>query len=205
MDNIYLADAIRSFQSAYIDALNDAYSHVVIPTTGMNNIVVTTVLDVQTRMIPISIDKTIYFVACGFIVVFDKYLRRNIVQIESDDFDVDCIGGLVFNNNIYNKLPCLEYILPKNTSVVHLTNMCFTDIADVTYKTDGTVILSTGDDLVGYITDILLDQLHIREDTDTWTQDYIYESAYTEYLDYFNWFDPRIMYKKVGEHNGYGC
>ena len=33
MDNIYLADAIRSFQSAYIDALNDAYSHIVIPTT----------------------------------------------------------------------------------------------------------------------------------------------------------------------------
>lgn len=196
MDNIYLADAIRSFQSAYIDALNDAYSHIVIPTTSMNNIVVTTVLDVQTRMIPINADKTIYFASCGFIVVIDKYLRRTVIEIEPDDCDVDSNEGLVFNNNIYRKLPCLEYILPRKTNLVDLTNMCFIDISDIIYKSDGTVILSTGENLTEYVTDILIDQMNTT-DGDIWTQDYIYDSAYDEYIDYFNWFDPRNMYKKV--------
>lgn len=203
MDNIYLADAIRSFQSAYIDALNDAYSHIVIPTTGMNNIVVTAVLDVQTRMIPINVDKTIYFAACGFIVVIDKYLRRTVIEIEPDDCDVDSNEGLVLNNNIYRKLPCLEYILPRKTNLVDLTNMCFIDISDIVYKSDGTVILSTGENLTEYETDILIDQMNTT-DGDIWTQDYIYDSAYDEYVDYFNWFDPCNMYKRVGEYNGYG-
>lgn len=205
MDNIYLADAIRSFQSAYIDALNDAYSHIVIPTTSMNNIVVTTVLDVQTRMIPINVDKTIYFASCGFIVVIDKYLRRTVVQIEPDDCDVDSNEGLVLNNNIYRKLPCLEYILPRKTNLVDLTNMCFIDISDIIYKSDGTVILSTGENLTEYVTDILIDQMYTVPDLDTWSHDYIYDSAYDEYIDYFNWFDPRNMYKRVGERNEYGC
>jgi hypothetical protein len=204
MDNIYLADAIRSFQSAYISALNDAYSHIVIPTTSMNNIVVTTVLDVQTRMIPINVDKTIYFASCGFIVVIDKYLRRTVIQIEPDDCDVDRTEGLVLNNNIYRKLPGLEYILPRKTNIVDLTNMCFIDISDIVYKSDGTVILSTGENLTEYVTDILVDQMYTTSGGDTWSQDYIYDSTYDEYIDYFNWFDPRNMYKRVGEYNGYG-
>lgn len=203
MDNVYLTDSIRSFQSAYIDALNDAYSNVVIPTTSINNIVVTSVTDECTRMIPINIDKTIYFAANGFIVTIDKHLRRSAIQIEPDDCDIDCVEGLVLNNNIYRKLPCLEHVLPRETSVIKLINMCFTDIADVIYKAEGTTILTRECDLVDYITDILLNEIPIRSDLDTWTQDFIYDSTYEEYLDYFNWFDPCIMYKKVGEYNGY--
>ena len=194
MDDIYLTGAIRSFQSAYLDALNDAYTDIVIPTTGMNNIVITSVMDVHTRMIPINIDKTIYFAACGFIVVFDKYLRRNVVQIEPDDCDIDKTVGLVFNNNIYRKLPCLEHILPKETSVVDLTNMCFIDIADVIYRSDKEVVLPTGYALAEYITDVILNQI---SDIDTWPHDYVYDSGYDEYSDYFSWFDPCAIYKKV--------
>lgn len=204
MDNIYLTDSIRSFQSAYISALNDTYSNIVIPTTGINNIVVTSAItDEYTRMIPVNVDKTVYFAARGFIVTIDKYLKRSVVQIEPDDCDIDCVEGLVLNNNIYRKLPCLEHVLPRETSVIKLTNMCFTDIADVIYKAEDTTILTRGCDLVDHITDILLNEIPIRSDLDTWTQDFIYDSTYEEYLDYFNWFDPCIMYKKVGEYNGY--
>lgn len=204
MDNVYLTDSIRSFQLAYISALNDAYSNVVIPTTGINNIVVTSVIPGEyTRMIPINIDKTIYFAANGFIITLDKHLRRSAIQIELDDCDIDCVEGLVLNNNIYRKLPCLEHVLPRETSVIKLTNMCFTDIVDVIYKAEDTTILTRGCDLVDYITDILLDEISICSDLDTWTQDVIYDSTYEEYLDYFNRFDPCIMYKKVGEYNGY--
>lgn len=203
MDNVYLTDSIRSYQSAYIGALNDAYSNIVIPTTGINNIVVTSVMDgVYTRMIPINTDKTIYFAASGFIVAIDKYLRRSIVQIEPNDCDIDFNEGLVLNDNIYRKLPCLEHILPKETSIVELTNMCFTDIADIIYKAEKTIILARGSDLIDYITDILSDEM-CRSDLDDWSQDFIYDSAYEEYFDYFNWFDPRNMYKRVGERNGY--
>ena len=160
----------------------------------MNNIVVTTVLDVQTRMIPINTDKTIYFASCGFIVVIDKYLRRTVIEIEPDDCDVDSNEGLVLNN-IYRKLPCLEYILPRKTNLVDLTNMCFIDISDIVYKSDGTVILSTGENLTEYETDILIDQMNTT-DGDIWTQDYIYDSAYDEYVDYFNWFDPCICIRE---------
>ena len=200
MDNIYLTDSIRSFQSAYISALNDTYGNIVIPTTGINNIVVTSsITDVYTRMIPINADKTIYFAARGFIVTIDKYLKRSVVQIEPDDCDIDCVKGLVFNNNIYRKLPCLERILPKDTSVIKLTNMCFTDIADVIYKAESTPILYSGSDLVDYITDFLLNEIHISSDTDIWPQEFIYDSTYEEYVDYFEWFDPpRTMYEKVG-------
>ena len=205
MDNIYLTDSIRSFQSAYISALNDAYGNIVIPTTGINNIVVTSsITDVYTRMIPINADKTIYFAARGFIVTIDKYLKRSVVQIEPDDCDIDCVKGLVFNNNIYRKLPCLERILPKDTSVIKLTNMCFTDIADVIYKAESTPILSSGSDLVDYIKNILLNEMPTSCGLDTWAPEFIYDSTYEEYVDYFGWFDPCIMYKKVGEYNGYG-
>lgn len=204
MDNVYLTDSIRSYQSAYISALNDAYSNIVIPTTGINNIVVTSVMDgVYTRMIPINTDKTIYFAARGFIVAIDKYLRRSIVQIEPNDCDIDSNEGLVLNDNIYRKLPCLEHILPKETSIVELTNMCFTDIADIIYKAEKTIILDRGSDLVDYMTDALSDKM-CRSDLDYWSQDVIYDSTYEEYVDYFSWFDPRSMYEKVGEYNGYG-
>lgn len=196
-DNIYLIDAIRAFQSAYIDALNNAFSHIVIPTTGMNNIVITAVNDVHTRMIPINIDKTIYFASCGFIVVFDKYLRRNVVQIEPDDCDINEFDGLVFNNNIYRKLPCLEHVLPKRTNVIDLTNKCFSDVSDVIYNAEGETILPTGYALTEYITDILLSHLYDVSLTDYWTHDYIYDSAYDEYSDYFSWFDPYISYKQT--------
>ena len=144
----------------------------------------------------------------GVAYIINKYLRRNIVQIELDDFNVDCTDGLVFNTNIYNKLPCLEHLLPKKTNIVDLTNMCFADIADIACKSNTELTLPSGRALTDYATeyvkDILTDKLCTPSDIDILTHDYMYESAYADYLDYFNWFDPCIMYKKVGEYNGYG-